>query len=93
MTPIEFPQSIDEPPYVLLWRVDDIAMPAIGVAVGIAVDHLWPGLAVGILLMIFYRRFREGRPEMYVLHALYWFGFIPTRSYLMPNPFCRSFYP
>jgi conjugal transfer pilus assembly protein TraL len=93
MNQIEFPGTIDDPPYILLWRMDDAAMPALFGCVGMWFDHLWTMVAAGVVVMFLYRRFREGRPEFYAFHALYWLGFIPCRSYLMPNPFCRSFYP
>jgi conjugal transfer pilus assembly protein TraL len=40
-----------------------------------------------------YRRFRDGRPDGFILHAIYWVGLLPTKAKTIPNPFIRSYLP
>ncbi len=41
---------------------------------GMLIDQFIPGLALGLIAVKFYRRFRDNRPDGYTLHALYWLG-------------------
>lgn len=45
----------------------------------------------GFFLMKFYRRYRDSRPDGYMLHALYWFGIGPVKGKTIRNPFEREF--
>jgi conjugal transfer pilus assembly protein TraL len=50
-------------------------------------------LALGVIAVKFYRRFRDNRPDGYTLHAIYWLGLLPSKALTIPNPFIRRFYP
>lgn len=88
-----FPETADEPPFILLWRCDDVAMPLLCVAIGMLLGRVMVFLPIGFLAMFYYRRFREGRPEFYVLHALYWCGLYPARGPGFFNPYIRVILP
>ena len=55
----------------------------------------WPVLfgLCGLLLAWVYQRYRSGRPELFVVHALYWQGFYPGRGRALPNALQRSYRP
>ncbi|MFZ6765063.1 type IV conjugative transfer system protein TraL [Pseudoroseomonas sp. WGS1072] len=93
MQSIPLPRTVDEPPYFLLWRIDDLFAPCLLMVVGLMFERMMGGLALGLVLSLVYRRFRDGRPENYVLHAIYWSGLWPGRGYSFPNPFARIWWP
>ncbi|MDH3662406.1 MAG: type IV conjugative transfer system protein TraL [Alphaproteobacteria bacterium] len=93
MSLIELPRTVDDPPYFLMWRMDDFAPPTLMLGVGFLLDRPMMLAAAGLVLGFFYRRYREGRPEMFALHAMYWLGIWPTRGRTMRNPFQRTYLP
>ena len=93
MQTIPFPETVDEPPYVLLWRIDDVGLPVLFLCVGMLLKHAFVFWLAGVVLMYFYRRYRTGRPEFHVLHMLYWFGVYPARGAAFVNPYIRDFRP
>ena len=93
MRVLELPQTVDDPPYLLMWRVDDLMPVVAGFGLGMAFGELLVLASMGIAASYFYRRFRDGRPDGYVFHLLYWFGFVPARGRLAGNPFERVFLP
>ncbi|NMU81693.1 conjugal transfer protein TraL, partial [Vibrio parahaemolyticus] len=40
-----------------------------------------------------YRRFRDNHPDGYLLHMIYWAGFIMTKAKSLKNPFVRRYLP
>ena len=91
MTPL--PRTVDDPPYFLLWRMDDFAPPTLMLAIGFLLDAPFLMAFFGLVLGFFYQRYREGKPEMFVLHAMYWYGAWPSRGHTMRNPFQRVYLP
>ena len=91
MTTIPFPETVDEPPHVLLWRIDDIALPVLFLCIGMLLHKALVFWLAGVAAMFAYRRYRSGRPEFYVLHMLYWFGIYPARGTAFVNPYIRDF--
>ena len=90
MTTRKIPRTIDEPPYVMIWRMDDAFVPLFGLVGGMLLDELPLFLGVGLVASFFYRKYREGRPDLYVVHALYWAGFLPDRGHALINPYVRE---
>ena len=93
MEATEIPQMIDEPPNVLMWTADELAPVTLGLLLGIFLEQLAVMTLLGLALAHFYRRFRDGRPDGYSLHLLYWIGVAPIRGRSAPNPFIRRFLP
>ncbi|WP_295386103.1 type IV conjugative transfer system protein TraL [uncultured Thiodictyon sp.] len=87
------PKYVDDPPHLLLWRIDDLAPIVLMLVVGILADRLSLFLLIGVLLVRFYSKYRESRPDGHALHALYWFGLLPITGRTTPNPFCRRWLP
>ena len=74
-------------------RLSRRLVPAVTTALGFVAG--WPllfGLA-GLVLAWVYQRYRAGRPELFVVHALYWRGFYPGRGRILPNALQRSYRP
>lgn len=90
---LEMPKYIDDPPHLLLWRVDDLAPIVLMLIVGILADRLLMFLIIGLLLVRLYSKFRESRPDGYALHFLYWSGLLPITGRTTPNPFARRWLP
>ena len=93
MQAIELPRSIDDPPNVLLWTVDEIVRVTLGVIIGILADNLLFFTVVGAGVTSVYKRFRDGRPDGYLLHLIYWAGFLRCGARTIPNPYCREYLP
>ncbi|MGE0383527.1 MAG: type IV conjugative transfer system protein TraL [Gammaproteobacteria bacterium] len=93
MNVLRLPRHVDDPPQLLLWSADELVPVALGLVIGILVDRLLLLVALGLLTAYFYRRFKDQRPDGYLLHALYWHGLLPLRGRGAVNPFRRVFYP
>ena len=44
---------------------------------------------LGLALSRLYGRFRDSRPDGFVLHWAYWHGLVPLAARSCPNPFSR----
>ena len=93
MEPLELPKYVDDPPLILLWRIDDLAPLVFSLVLGILTDRLWLFLLIGLLGVRLYGKFRDSRPDGYALHLLYWLGVYPMSHRSTPNPFARWFHP
>ena len=89
---LEFPRYVDDPPTLLLWRIDDLIPVVVFGSVAILIDQPLLFL-VGLVLVRLYGRFREGRADGYALHWLYWAGLWRLRARTTPNPFIRTWLP
>ncbi len=92
MEPVKIPRRIDEPPNILLWTVDELAPPMLGLFIGVLIGHAIPCAFVGLLLTNVYKRYRDGHTDGYFLHILYWVGWqLQGRCWF--NPFIREYLP
>ena len=91
--PVKIPAYIDEPPYLLFWRMDEVLPIGVGLVAGILLAQLTICMLVGVVLARFYRRYCDNRPKGYMLHAVYWYmgrvGFKQHRTF--PNSYERDF--
>jgi conjugal transfer pilus assembly protein TraL len=86
------PRTIDDMPYAFIWRMDEFAVPIIMMLVGMLLNYAFTALFLGIGLVYFYRKYREGRPNLYVLHLCYWWGFTPLSGHSMLNTWEREYW-
>jgi conjugal transfer pilus assembly protein TraL len=93
MEPIEIPHYVDDPPHVLLWSAEELAPVAMGMAIGMVAGQAMLLTVLGLAVAKIYRRFSDGRPDGFILHWLYWHGFIPCNARTTPNPYSRRFMP
>lgn len=93
MEPVQIPRRIDEPPHVLLWSLDEVTPILLGLVAGGYLGQLLYCTLAGALLTNLYRRFRENHSDGYMLHAIYWSGFLPSKARSFKNPFIRRLIP
>jgi conjugal transfer pilus assembly protein TraL len=93
MATVETPRHIDDPPNLMLWRIDDVTPFILLLVIGILINQTMLGIALGVITVKLYGAFRESRADGYALHALYWFGLMPMNHRSTPNPFVRRYLP
>lgn len=93
METLDFPHHIDEPPTLLIWRMDDLMPFVLALSAGILTGHLMIALIIGAALGHGYRKFRDRQADGYALHLLYWWGLVPLAGPTAPNPFARRWVP
>lgn len=93
MEPVKIPRRIDEPLHLLLWSVDEVAPMMIGLVMGIVIGKATICFLVGLAFTNLYRRFKDNNPDGYMLHMLYWGGYISTKAQSMKNPYARRYFP
>jgi len=91
MEPIKIPRYIDDSPQLLFWKADEAVPFILMLCVGIMIDHLGICLVIGYFFVKLFRKFRDNNPDGYVMHLMYWCGFMPFKSRIIPNAFSRRF--
>jgi len=92
--PVRIPRRIDDPPHLLLWSMDELVPLLFCMVLGVMAGSLGPCLLIGILITRGYRKFRDSKPDGYLLHLLYWVGvFTLSKAKSMKNPFIRKYLP
>lgn len=88
---IEIPQLVDAPLQILIWEIDELAPFFVMMMMGMVLERLFIFLILGYLAIKYYRRFRDGRPDGIMYHALYWSGVISPRGRTVRNSFERLY--
>tara|TARA_R110001583_G_scaffold118370_2_gene269721 strand:+ start:1038 stop:1322 length:285 start_codon:yes stop_codon:yes gene_type:complete len=91
--PIQIPRKVDDPPHFLLWSADELAPIIIGLAIGMMFGVAFMMTVCGFVVTHFYKKFKDGHPDGFMLHALYWYGFMPGRGKSVRNPYSRLYLP
>jgi conjugal transfer pilus assembly protein TraL len=73
--------------------VDEFAPFMLFLVLGNFLNHFFLGLGVGWVVSHLYRRFKNTRPDGYLLHLLYWVGLLPLVGRTMVNPYQREYAP
>lgn len=89
----EIPKHVDDPPHVLLWSAEELAPVAMGLAIGMVIGQAFWLTLLGLLIAKVYRRFSDGHSDGYLLHMIYWFGFLQAGAKSVPNPYARRYLP
>ncbi len=92
MDQIVIARYVDDPPHFLLWQVDELAPPVLGLMAGITADNVVVFLLLGFGCNFIYRRFRDNHPRGFLLHLAYYYLGMPLRGRCFPNPFIREFF-
>lgn len=93
MNPVRIPQRIDDPPHLLLWRADELTPLLLGLLLGMLLRQLLLCTLAGCLITHCYKRFRDHRPDGYLLHLLYWLGCYLSPAPSFRNPYLRRYLP
>ncbi|MDN5862784.1 MAG: type IV conjugative transfer system protein TraL [Salinisphaera sp.] len=86
---LKLPRTIDDPPQILLWSSDELVPIILGILIGVMTGHFLILFLLGLLVWRLIRRFKDSRPEGYMLHLLYWIGIPIGKARLLPNPYRR----
>ena len=84
---IRLPRSIDEPPMMLFWRSDELVPVAVLFVAGFIAKQILISLVIGYLAINVVRKYRDLKPDGYVLHYMWKKGLILLRSRAANNPF------
>lgn len=93
MDQVNIPTEIDTPQQVLLWSLDEFAPFMIFMVAGNFLNHFFLGLGAGWVVSHLYRRFKNTRPDGYLLHLLYWFGLTQLKGLTIADPYQREYRP
>lgn len=90
---IRIPARVDDPPHLIIWSMDELMPIVFGFLIGLFIDQKLIFTGVGWLVSKAYVRFRDTHPNGYILHMIYSWGFWPSRTKLLPNPYIQRFFP
>lgn len=94
MKPVRIPRRIDEPPYLLMWPIDEILPILMGLAVGIFIGSVFWTLLLGWLISKAYKKKKESNPDGFFFHIFYWYtGLSFNKLRTMINPFIKRLFP
>ncbi|MCY3731834.1 MAG: type IV conjugative transfer system protein TraL [Rhodospirillaceae bacterium] len=91
MQPLFMPRHLDDQMTILVWPADEMLPVFAWLIVGVLINQKLICLGIGILAMRFFRKMKEGHPDGYLLHALYWTGLVTGKVRTLPNPYIREF--
>ena len=89
---VKLPRHCDEPKQILMWSMDEAAPLFILFVFGFIVEQTIIFSVIGLYLVKLFGEWKDGRPDGYPVHLLYWYGVGVTRGFSMDNPFRRKFY-
>jgi conjugal transfer pilus assembly protein TraL len=94
MEPIKLPRYLDESQTLLpMISADELVPFAVFFAVGMVSNQLEFWFLVGVIATLAFRRFRDTKPDGFLLHWLYWHGVLPLKGSAAINPFIRRILP
>lgn len=91
MQPIKLPRHCDEPQQFLIWSADEMAPLAVMFVIGFIMQKVLICTVFGLVFVRTFRKFKDARPEGYLMHLMYWYGLGITKGYSVGNPFRRHF--
>jgi conjugal transfer pilus assembly protein TraL len=83
------PRYIDDQPKIFFWDLDVFLIFSTCVFLGIMTDYLLSASCLGIAVSYGFTRFKAGKPDSYLFHALYWNGFLNLKG--IPPSYMRRF--
>lgn len=87
------PTLVDVPTQFLFLRADEAAPALCLVLAGIALNFLVLSILASVALVLLTRKFRNARPDGYLLHRLWWLGFGGARGRFARHWHARAVYP
>lgn len=92
MRQIDVPQTLDDPPIVLIFDAHQLGIVIGGMALGILVEQLIIMTIVGAVVSKIYTKYSDGKPAGFVRHALHFRG-VPMLGRRYPHGLDREFRP
>lgn len=93
MKPTEIPQHQDDPQWIIIWPVDELAPIVILASIGILIEQAFVFTVVGFAIARFYRVAKSSHHNGFVLHWLYAHGLLISGSKTLKNTYNRRFIP
>ncbi len=93
MSEVDFPRYNSLPPRFLFLAVDQTVIFATSIVIGALGGYLALSVTAGGLLAWLLGRWRDSRPDGYLQHIAYWYGFVPIKARCVLNPFMRFITP
>jgi conjugal transfer pilus assembly protein TraL len=93
MEPVTIPKYVDDPITLLVWSADEFVPAVLMLMLGMFIGQLTITLLLSLVVIKFYRRFRDNRPDGYPLHAGYSTGVVFGKATSITNPFIREYLP
>jgi conjugal transfer pilus assembly protein TraL len=87
------PRHLDMPQRILVFQVDELVPAAVFFMIGLGTGHIVKCVLIAMFSIWLMRRFRDTRPDGYLYHFLYWYGFAPASCRQTLNPFLRRVLP
>lgn len=87
----KLPKSIDDTGQILIWSTDEFVPVMALFGVGLVFQQLIICMIAAWIVLKVYRRFRDGRPDGFLLHMAYWWGLASPNTRTLPNAFIRRF--
>jgi conjugal transfer pilus assembly protein TraL len=92
MQPVPLPRDVDDAEVMLLWSADEAIPFLVIFVIGFTLDQLLVAVAVGAIFVKLFRKYKDAKPDGFLLHATYWLGLVPIRHRTVGNPFVREYY-
>ena len=86
---IKIPRYIDDQPRIFFWPLDVFLVFSTCIFMGIITDYLIFFAIFGTGVAYGFTKFKAGKPDSYLFHALYWYGFLKLKS--IPPSYIRRF--
>ena len=93
MSDHRIPTLVDLPTQFLFLRADEAAPALCLIGAGVAFNFLILSLLASVILVWVTRKYRNARPEGYLLHRLWWLGFGGARGRFARHWSVRAIYP
>lgn len=88
----KMPRGIDDPIEVLIWSLDEFIVMMTFFCIGLMLDSMLIGFAVGFVFSKILRKHRDSTPDGYLNHVTYWYGFRGDKGRSFINPFKRRWH-
>lgn len=85
----KIPRYIDDQPKIFFWDLDVFLICATCIFLGILTDALITGVVLGTGIAYAFTKFKQGKPDSFLFHALYWNGFLKLKG--IPPSYMRRF--
>jgi conjugal transfer pilus assembly protein TraL len=69
----DIPQTLDDPPKILFWDMDQAMVFILMIGVGIAVSSTFTFAIVGTVAAYFFGKAKSGKHRGFAKHLIYWF--------------------
>lgn len=89
--PVKLPREVDDPPLMLMWSADELITFFICFFIGFLLERVLIFVVIGYFVVKVVRRYRNSRPDGYIIHLMYWIGVPLGKSRTLPNPYETEF--